>query len=452
MDKKDAKLTEKIVIGTILNYPEWLEEVRLSETFFSGVYKQIYKAIDALKAEKKTITRTNVFFKLQDIGNIGTELNACEESGVSFRSEFLQYANELIAVKCKERLSEIGNILYSMRDGERNVDDMIDYVRKEVAIVEQSIYNVGTAVNGEECYNDFLNEYMRVVRDKDATPYISTGFAELDNIIKFRSGLFILAGRPAMGKTAVALIIAKNMAKSGKRVVIRSLEMSATELMLRYACSTLDNQQDKTELRLYKYDNENLFAVPDKIGLKNMLIDDTSASIEDIIADTRQLHRDGKCDILIIDYLSLIRTARGERRDIEVSDITTRLKLLSKELNIPVLLLAQLNRACEARADRKPVLSDLRESGGIEQDADVVMMIYRPEYYEEHSYTTLGGRTIPSENLGVICIRKNRHGRTGEGYVEFNDDMTDARDWNFNPIPVKYYNDNDKEEESNLPF
>lgn len=460
MDEKDLKIEEynilldkeKSVIGTMLYYPQWIDNIKFSEEHFSGIYRKIYQVIQQFRAENREISIDGVLLKLQGIPNIRASVQACLDQHFMFMTDYEDCCLYLIEEKSSKKIVEIGSNLRELYNEGKSLDFLIEYAQSNINKVSNYIYNTGTAVNGEECYNKFYEEYIEVVRNKDNNPFVSSGFTEIDNIFKFRSGLYIIAGRPAMGKTAIGLIIGRNVSKNGNKVVIRSLEMSSNELMMRYACASLEKYEEKEYLRMYRLDKEELKSVPQRFCLNNMLIDDSSASIEDIIADTRQLKNDGKCDFLVIDYLSLIKTSRGERRDIEVSDITTKLKLLSKELNIPVLLLAQLNRAVEQRPDKKPILADLRESGGIEQDADVVMMIYRPKYYNIDEYTTLGNRRITTENLGVVIVRKNRHGRIGEAYLKFNSDMTDACDWDFQGEPKSIYGDDVEYIEDDMPF
>ena len=447
---------QKVLIGTMLYYCEWMDDVHFKEEYFSGVYRKIYAEMLKLKDQNIEPTSGLIIMRLiKELPNIRAEVSACENARVNYRREYDELAVIYLDDVLKRKCVEIGGNIGELYKENKDIEFLLSYAQSEIDKVFDCVYSRKKAMNGAELYSEFLERYLKAVNNKDANPFIDSGFKGLDNIFKFKSGLYILAGRPAMGKTAVGLIIGKNMAKKGKNVVIRSLEMSADELMMRYICSQLDTIEKKNKVRMYQYQGEDILDLEDKLGLENIYIDDKCVSLNDIIADTRQMHKDGKCDMMIIDYLSLIQTQRGERRDLEVSDITTKLKLLSRELNIPILLLAQLNRLVEGRIEKKPILADLRESGGIEQDADVVMMIYRPKYYKEEFYKMENDQVVNTDDLGVLIVRKNRHGRTGEAYLKFNNDLTDACDWDFQgepKEPVTYGDDVEYEEDNNLPF
>lgn len=448
---------EKTIIGTLLYYPDWMDDVKFKIHHFRGrIYRKIYEVMRTLRNEEKEITFDGVIMRLISTEpNIRTEISACLESRLTSHYNYDYYAVDFLNDAVKRQILTISENVKELEKEGKDVEFLLDYMQSESNKVANYIYDTGSSINGEDCLLKFYEDYQKVINDADDSPFINTGLNQLDKLFKFRAGLYILAGRPAMGKTAIGLVIAKNIAKRGKKVFIRSLEMSTNELIMRYCCACLTDYKDKEDLRLYRYKGNIFKSVIEKMGLSNMYINDKSATIDEIIADARQMKKDGKCDMLIIDYLSLIKTGKGERRDLEVNDITTKLKLLSKEINIPVLLLAQLNRAVEQRPEKKPILADLRESGGIEQDADVVIMVYRPSYYGLIDYTTLGGKYITADDLGVLIVRKNRHGRTGEAYLKFNNDLTDACDWDFAgepKEPVTYGDDVEYEEDNNLPF
>ena len=241
-------------------------------------------------------------------------------------------------------------------------------------------------------------------------PGISTGLIDLDRRISGlnNSDLLILAARPGMGKTSLALNIALEAGKnSGKNVAIFSLEMSREQLVLRLISneSFVDNKKLVTG-KLNESDWEKVAAAADALNRTKILIDDDSTvSVADINAKCRRVEDLG---LVVIDYLQLMQSAGGKSRGNEnrqqiVSDISRSLKIMAKELNVPVLCLSQLSRANESRTNKRPMLSDLRESGAIEQDADIVMFLYREDYYEKES---------ENHNLAECIIAKNRHGET----------------------------------------
>ena len=243
-------------------------------------------------------------------------------------------------------------------------------------------------------------------------PGLSTGFSGLDAKLSGlnKSDLLLLAARPGMGKTSLALNIGLNVGKaSGKTVAIFSLEMSAEQLVTRLLASEapVENQRLITG-NLRELDWEKVVSATAKLSQADIRIDDNPLlTVADMNAKCRRLDNLG---LVIIDYLQLMTSAggksySGENRQQAVSDISRMLKIMAKELQVPVICLSQLSRANEKRDDKRPMLSDLRESGAIEQDADIVMFIYRDDYYKEDS---------EKRNIAEIIIAKNRHGETGK--------------------------------------
>ena len=253
---------------------------------------------------------------------------------------------------------------------------------------------------------------------------ISTGLAPLDALLGgLHSGnLIILAARPAMGKSALATNIGVNVASAGLPVGFFSLEMSAEEIGARIISAGAGvpghkmRQGTMTAAEIDRY-----MAAGDAIKSLPLFIDDTAAlSIATLRARARRMHRQHGIALLIVDYLQL--ASGGDRRDgrtAEVGEITRGLKALAKELNIPILALSQLSRAVESRVDKRPQLSDLRESGSIEQDADVVMFIYRAEYYLERSEKRGTPEHIAALGQAEVIVAKQRHGPTGVAHLQF---------------------------------
>jgi replicative DNA helicase len=245
---------------------------------------------------------------------------------------------------------------------------------------------------------------------------VETGFVDLDRMTSgFQpSDLIIIAGRPSMGKTSFALDIARFAAvKRGVPTAIFSLEMSKEQLGLRLLCSEarVDSQKVRTGF-LGKSDWPKLTEAGSKLTESPIFIDDSPAvSVLDVRAKARRLYAEHKVGLIIIDYLQLMHsTKNSESRQLEISEISRGIKALAKELNVPIVALSQLSRGVESRTDKRPLLSDLRESGSIEQDADVVMFIYRDEVYNPE-----GGE----EGKAEILVRKQRNGPIGEAHIAF---------------------------------
>ncbi len=302
---------------------------------------------------------------------------------------------------------------------------------------EKRIYDLrsGRAEKGLEPINKVLVSVYQNIEDAakrdSAVPGLTTGFSGLDTAIMGMSGgdLIMIASRPGMGKTSVALNIALSAAKaSGKSVAVFSLEMSREQLGMRLlsSVSLVDNKKLQTG-RLSDEDWNRIADAGQILGSTKLLISDNPmATVADMSAQCRRVKDLG---LVIIDYLQLMTSAgttnySGENRQQVVSEMSRMLKIMAKDINVPVVCLSQLSRANEGRADKRPVLSDLRESGAIEQDADVVVGLYRDDYYNKNS-----------DNPGVaeFIILKNRRGETGTIMMRWNPEYT-----SFSTLETRY--------------
>lgn len=262
----------------------------------------------------------------------------------------------------------------------------------------------------EQVVPEAFNEISELMERKGTITGVSTGFTELNRMTNGfqKSDLIIIAARPAMGKTAFALNIAQYAALHDDRtVVIFSLEMSASQLVQRMLCTeaTVESQKIK-EGTVGSDELKRLVEVMEPMSRAKLFIDDTGgATVPEIRSKCRRLRARHGLDMIVIDYLQLMQSGGGRKSDSrtqEVSDMTRQLKLLARELDVPVVLLAQLNRGPETRLDHTPMIADLRESGSIEQDADMVILLYRPAVYDEDA-----------DNTSQAIIAKHRHGPTG---------------------------------------
>ncbi|MCQ2443274.1 MAG: replicative DNA helicase [Oscillospiraceae bacterium] len=294
---------------------------------------------------------------------------------------------------------------------------------------EQRIYDIrqGRAARGlthiSMVMQDVYARLEELASSEQAVPGLSTGLSDVDRAIAGlnKSDLILLAARPGMGKTSMALNILLHAGKkSGKNVVFFSLEMGREQLAMRLLSneSMIDNKKLVTG-NLEPEDWGNIALASSSLNRSNILIDDNpSLSVADMMAKCRRVENLG---LVCIDYLQLMTSAgtgrayAGENRQQVVSDISRSLKIMAKELNVPVLCLSQLSRASEGRNDKRPLLSDLRESGAIEQDADIVLFIYRDDYYNPDS---------ESRNQAELIIAKNRHGETGKVLLQWLPEFT----------------------------
>jgi replicative DNA helicase len=271
---------------------------------------------------------------------------------------------------------------------------------------------------------------------KDELSGLRTDFTELDAMMNglHRSDLIILAARPAMGKTAFALNIAQNVAiKENVPVCIFSLEMSASQLVQRMLCSyaEVDSQRLKTG-NMLQQDLEKLAAAMNDFSQAPIYIDDTSGcTLTDIRTKCRRLKTQQKdLGLIVIDYLQLMEGGGKDDRLQQISAISRGLKILAKELDVPIITLSQLSRAVECRTDKRPMLSDLRESGSIEQDADIVMFIYREDYYNKGESEEEENIKASSKGLSEVIIAKHRNGPVGTVKLLFQGNITKFK----NPI------------------
>ena len=289
------------------------------------------------------------------------------------------------------------------------------------------------------CFDDALSGIEAACASDGRLQGIATGLSDLDQMLGgFRaSDLIILGGRPSMGKTALATGMALAAARSGKKTLVFSLEMSAEQLTNRIISAEIGLSSNRLEqgwISRAEFERIAIEIRENIAGLPLFIDDQPALTIEAIRTRARRLARSGGLGMIVIDYLQLIGQGgkRAENRTQEISEFTRKLKALAKDLNIPVLVLSQLSRALEAREDKRPQLSDLRESGSIEQDADVVMFVYRDQYYLERAepdamsdrHQKWKDRHDRSINQADIIIAKQRRGPIGSVQVFFNPELT----------------------------
>ncbi|WP_137596756.1 replicative DNA helicase [Paucilactobacillus kaifaensis] len=375
------------------------------------------KPIDALTMREQ-LDKTN---QLEDIGGFSYIVELAE--AVPTAANVIYYA-KIVQEKSvlRKLISTATDIVTRSYTGEEEVPDLLDEA-------ERSILNVAETRNqdGFKEIKDVLKEAFEEIdrlsqNDSDVTG-LSTGYPQLDKMTTglHEDELVILAARPAVGKTAFALNIAQNVGtQTDKTVAIFSLEMSAQSLVNRMLCA--EGSIDANHLRTGQLSEEewrNLVVAMGSLSKTSIYIDDTAGiKIAEIRAKCRRLAKEqGNLGLIVIDYLQLIEGTNRENRQQEVSDISRQLKKLAKELNVPVIALSQLSRGVEQRQDKRPVLSDIRESGSIEQDADIVGFLYRDDYYERDNDDDDSPQDPRDndENVGEVevIIEKNRSGPRG---------------------------------------
>ena len=348
-------------------------------------------------------------------------------SDVPTAANIIEYAKIVKEKATLRRLGEVGTKIVELAyEGYEEVDNILDKAEGMIFKISENVDSKDLVSLKDVIAQEFVR-LEKVYQNKGVATGISSGFSDFDQMTSgfHPSDLIILAARPAMGKTAFALNLALNAAmKSKKGVLLFSLEMSSSQLLQRLLSI-------EAGIGLQKIRNG--FLDPDdwgKLGLASMKLSNSEINIADlpnvnvleIRAIARRLKAAGKLDMIIIDYLQLIKgnSTRGDNRQQEISEISRALKGIARELDIPIIALSQLSRATEQRADRRPMLSDLRESGAIEQDADMVMFLYRDDYYNEET-----------EDKGIteVIIGKHRNGPTGTVKLRFFHELTKFADY-----------------------
>jgi replicative DNA helicase len=406
-------------------------EILAPEDFYRTAHQKIYAAITDLFNKAEPIDLVTLANKLKEKGHL-EEIGSASYLArlvdtVPLAVNAQHYAKIVHDKAALRRLIEKANAIVKRCFEERgNADDVIDFAESAIFEIsekksQQAFYPLSKIILGNI---ETLEENQG---NRSLVTGIPTGFSRLDNLTSGfqNSDLIILAARPSMGKTALALNIARNAAVDANiPVAVFSLEMSKEQLSLRMLCS--EARIDSSRLRGGFFSMEDWHRLTDAAGILSespIYIDDSaSLSAMDIRAKARRLKMEKNIGLVIIDYLQLMQGRAGaERRDIEISEISRSLKALAKELDLPVLALSQLNRMLEQRNDKRPRLSDLRESGALEQDADVVAFIYRDEVYNKEEDN-------PNKGVAEILLSKQRNGPTGDIYLTFLNSYTRFED------------------------
>ena len=422
------KEAEQSVLGACLHSEDAIAkalEVLNSEDFYKSTHKKIFSVmreqfeanepIDVLALADK-LKRKN---ELEEVG--GIEYLTLLEDFVPTSTAVVHHAKILREKKILrdliETATEIVSSGYSDND---DVDTLLDKA-------EQSIFEISEKRTKQSFYKlpdiikQGLSDLEKLAQEPGMVTGVPSGFTDLDNMTAGfqKSDLIVLAARPSMGKTSFALDIARYVSLTQKiPTAFFSLEMSKEQLGMRLLCSKA--QVDSSKVRtgyLAKSDWPKVHDAGRELAEAQLFIDDSPAlSVLDVRARARRLAAEQPLGLIIIDYMQLMQGRSGtESRQLEVSEISRGLKALAKEINAPIIALSQLSRAVESRPDKRPLLSDLRESGSIEQDADVVMFIYRDVVYNQESDDP--GKT-------EILIRKQRNGPIGEAFLHFENQYT----------------------------
>ena len=410
---------EQAVLGSMLTDKDAVIsaiEALKEEDFYRTDNRAIYEAILNLYNRAEPIDIITVKAELESIGKF-------EQVGgltylASLPDKVPTTANAMKYIKIVEEKSTLRNLIKTANeiielgyDPTEDVEDIMESAEKKIFDIMQNKDKKGYAPIQDILVESF-NQLEELYNRKQHITGVPSGFIELDyKTAGFHgSDLVLIAARPAMGKSAFALNIATNAAvRANVPVVIFSLEMSKEQMVNRILCS--EAMVDSNKVRTGKIDDDDWIKLADTMGDLSeapIYIDDTPGiSINEIRAKCRKLKLEKNIGLVVIDYLQLVQGSSkraSSSREQEISEISRSLKILAKEINVPVIALSQLSRAPEQRPDHRPMLSDLRESGAIEQDADIVMFLYRDEYYNEDS---------EDKGQAEVIIAKHRSGSTG---------------------------------------
>ncbi|MDD3652664.1 MAG: replicative DNA helicase [Desulfotomaculaceae bacterium] len=419
---------EQSVLGAILlDRDAVVKSMKIirSEDFYREDHRIIYEAILLLSESGRPVDLITVSEQLRQQGTLE------KAGGVAYLASLAEMAPIAANVEYYARIVEEKSLLRNLIQLSTRIAGMgyeeSDEPEKLIAEAERMIIELGSRrVTGafhaiKDIILDALTHMEFLYNNRDSITGVPTSYGDLDRICHGLqpSDLIILAGRPSMGKTSLGMCIGYNAAlKHAIPVAIFSLEMSKEQLVQRILCA--EAKIDQQRLRngsLGEVDWQELHDAAGKLAKAPIYIDDTPAiTVRQVRAKARQLQVEKGLGLIIIDYLQLMQgSRRSENRQQEISEISRSLKGLAKELNVPVMALAQLSRAVEQRQDKRPIMSDLRESGALEQDADLIMFIYRDEYYHTDS---------EKKGIAEIIISKHRNGPVGTVELGFLKELT----------------------------
>lgn len=428
---------EQSVLGALMMDPDKLVEISgiLEEDDFADEKnKLLYAAIIKLSDEQMAIDATTIYSEVsghnafKGIDPAAYIVNIYEITPTS--RNITHYANIVKKNSIyREVRAILGSNIQQMNEGAGDLDHIAaEVVTKIEAAIERN--KTSEFKKMPDVVQEVFNNIIEQISGTKTNKSIPTGFYSLDNLLHgfTRGDLVILAARPSMGKTAFALNIALNVAGRPKQdeedkrtVAIFSLEMGADQLVQRMLCSEglIDSEKLRTG-NLNQEDMEKVEAAVTFLSQKNIHIDDSAfIKVNEVKAKCKKLKREEGLDLIVIDYLQLLQgSRRTDNRQQEVSEISRSLKQMARELDCPVIALSQLSRNVESRQDKRPMMSDLRESGSIEQDADIVAFLYRDDYYNREE-----DEDAPATNKDVttieVIVAKHRAGQTGDAELAF---------------------------------
>jgi replicative DNA helicase len=408
--------------GALLKCLEILRE----EDFYRESHRRIFGAILELFDRGEAIdlvTLSDLLLRKKELEGVGGATYLAEIASAIPTAANIRYHSKIVREKALLRslLRSSTDIASRIYEEAGDAEELLDFAEKSVFDISEN-RNRGSFAVLRDAVKDSFTMIEELYARKEAITGVPSGFLDLDEkTTGFQRGdLIVVGGRPSMGKTALSLNLAQHVAVDLKEpVAIFSLEMSTRQLVLRMLCS--EGKVDSNRVRkghIEKAEWRKLTAAAGRLTEAPIFIDDSSAiNVLEMRAKARRLKMEHGLSLVVVDYLQLMRgRASFERREQEISDISRSLKALAKELDVPVVALSQLNRGVELRVDKHPTLADLRESGAIEQDADVILFLYREEVYDHNNREKQG--------KAEVIIAKQRNGPTGTVHLHYLDYCT----------------------------
>ncbi|WP_444313217.1 replicative DNA helicase [Megasphaera sp.] len=396
-----------------------------SQDFYRDVHRIIFEAMEHLHRENKEIDVITLpdelkrMKKLDDVGGLEYVLNLPNLVGSAANIEY--YAN-IVAEKALARnlISTCTELTTEAYDGQQETEALLDDAERRILQLSDT-KNRGDFASVGAVVEVTLDKITKLYENKAGLTGLPTGFRDLDRMTSGLqpSDLILVAARPSMGKTAFTLNIAQNVGvRQHKTVAFFSLEMSQEQLVQRLLCQIAHIDSQKLRTGQLNSDEEwtRLTDACDKLYESPIYIDDTPGiSVAEMRSKARRLKSEHGLDLIIVDYLQLMQGRNAESRQQEISEISRSLKALARELKVPLIALSQLSRSVESRQDKRPMLSDLRESGALEQDADIVSFLYREDYYDKET---------ENQHITEVILAKHRNGPVGSVKLYFKNEFT----------------------------
>jgi len=401
-----------------------MEKLRPGD-FYREVHRTIFEAMEHLHHDNKEVDVITLpeelrrMKKLDDVGGLEYVLSL---PNLVATAANIEYHANIVAEKALARniITTCTELTSAAYDGEKEPEDLLDDAERRILQISESKRRGDFAPVGV-VVEETLDKITKLYENKAGITGLPTGFRDLDRLTSGLqpSDLILVAARPSMGKTAFTLNIAQNVGvKQHKTVAFFSLEMSQEQLVQRLLCQIAHIDSQKLRTGQLNSDDEwtKLTDACDKLYQAPIYIDDTPGiSVTEMRSKARRLKAEHGLDLIIVDYLQLMQGRSSESRQQEISEISRSLKALARELKVPLIALSQLSRSVESRQDKRPMLSDLRESGALEQDADIVSFLYREDYYDKET---------ENQHITEIILAKHRNGPVGSVKLYFKGEYT----------------------------